>query len=79
MAEFYRETIAQGLKQFDNAQHDDAFYDALAWEGLSQYKDANNNHELIYSEAWNKLSAYEQQDILDTITDEKQNGSKECN
>lgn len=79
MAEFYRETIAQGLKQFDNGQHSDAFYDALAWEGLAQYKDANNNHELIYSEAWKKLTPNEQQEILNTITDEKQNGSKECN
>ncbi|MGB0198905.1 MAG: hypothetical protein ACPF80_02585 [Flavobacteriaceae bacterium] len=79
MAAFYIETIAQGLKQFDNGQHSDTFYEALAWEGLAQYKDANNNHELIFSEAWKKLSPNEQQEILNTITNEKQNGSKECN
>lgn len=48
MAAFYRTTIAEGLKQFDNAQHTDEYYDALAWEGLSEIKDANNNHDLIY-------------------------------
>jgi len=79
MAAYYRETIAQGLKQYDNAQHSDAFYNALAWEGLSEIKDANNNHELIYTEAWNELSQAEQTVLLQTITNEKQNGSKECN
>lgn len=79
MAAFYIETIAQGLKQFDNAQHSATFYNALAWEGLAQYKDANNKRESIYSEVWNKLSSKEQKEILNTITNEKQNGSKECN
>lgn len=78
MAAYYRETIATGLKQFDNGQHSDAYYNALAWEGLAQYKDANGNHELIYSEAWDKLSPTEQQEILNIISNEKQNGSKEC-
>jgi hypothetical protein len=79
MAAFYRETVAQGLKQYDNAQHSDAFYDALAWEGLAQFKDLNNDSELIYSEAWKELSSSEQQQILYIISNEKQNGSKECN
>lgn len=78
MAAYYRETIAQGLKQFDNAQHSDAFYNALAWEGLSEIKDANNNHEMIYTQAWNKLTLAEQTAILQIITNEKNNGSKEC-
>ena len=78
MAAYYRETIAQGLKQYDNGQHTDAFYNALAWEGLSEIKDANNNHEMIYTEAWNKLTLTEQTAILQIITNEKQNGSKEC-
>lgn len=79
MAAHYRETIATGLKQFDNGQHSDSYYNALAWEGLAQYKDANGNHELIYSEAWDKLSTTEQQEILNIISNEKQNGSKDCN
>tara|TARA_B110000093_G_C12927625_1_gene392045 strand:+ start:223 stop:462 length:240 start_codon:yes stop_codon:yes gene_type:complete len=78
MATHYRETIADVLKGFDNAQHSDAFYEALAWEGLAQYKDANGNHELIYSKAWNKLSSIKQQEILNIISNEKQNGSKDC-
>ena len=61
------------------AQHSDAFYNALAWVGLAQYKDASNNYERIYSVPWEKLSPSEQQEIIDTITDEKQNGNKECN
>ena len=34
MAAYYREAIAEGLKQFDKGQNDDSLYDALAWEGL---------------------------------------------
>jgi hypothetical protein len=79
MAAHYRQTIANGLKQFDNGQHTDSYYNALAWEGLSQFKDANNNHELIYSQAWQKLSSNEQQQVLQIISYEKTNGSKECN
>ena len=78
MAAFYRETIAQGLKQYDNAQNSDAFYDALAWEGLSEIKDLNGNQEKIYTEAWEELSPREQQRVLDIITEEKQNGNKTC-
>lgn len=79
MAEYYRETIAYGLKQFDNAQHADAFYDALAWEGLSEIKDANNNHERIYTQAWQRLTTEERNQIVQIIINEKTNGSKQCN
>ena len=79
MAAYYRNTIAMGLKQFDNAKHSDAFYNALAWEGLSEIKDKNGNGSLIYTEAWKKLSSTEQQSILQIISNEKQNGSKQCN
>ena len=78
MARFYRETIAKGLKQYDNAQHTDDFYDALAWEGLAQYKDVNGNQELIYSEAWSKLTETKQQEILNIISNEKKYGIKTC-
>ncbi|MFD0834674.1 hypothetical protein ACFQ0I_02775 [Mariniflexile aquimaris] len=78
MAAYYRETIAAGLKQFDNGQHTDEYYNALAWEGLSEIEDANNSHALIYTQAWQKLMIAEQQKVLQIITDEKANGSKEC-
>ncbi|WP_128760072.1 hypothetical protein [Leeuwenhoekiella aestuarii] len=78
MAAYYRETIATGLKHFDNGQHSDDYYDALAWEGLSEIKDANNNHELIYTQTWEELKDKEQQQILEIITYEKASGSKLC-
>ncbi|MFI0431210.1 hypothetical protein [Mariniflexile sp. HMF6888] len=78
MAEYYRGTIAEGLKQFDNGQHSDGFYDALAWEGLSEIKDLNGNQDKIFTEAWKELSPSEQQEVLDTISSEKQNGNKTC-
>jgi hypothetical protein len=34
MASHYREMIVSALKDFDNNQHTDAFYNALAWIGL---------------------------------------------
>ena len=78
MASFYRGTITKGLKQFDNAQHPDTFYIALAWEGLSEIMDKNGNNSIIYTEAWKKLPLAEQQIILQTITNEKNNGKKSC-
>ncbi|RPD90068.1 hypothetical protein EGM88_15735 [Aureibaculum marinum] len=78
MAEHYRSTIAEGLKEYDNGQHSDSFYNALAWEGLSEIKDLNGNHDRIYTEAWKKLSATEKQEVLDIIIEEKQNGNKIC-
>jgi hypothetical protein len=79
MATHYRETLADVLKAYDNNQHSYQFYMDLAWEGLAQFKDLNNDSELIYSEAWKELSSSEQQQILYIISNEKQNGSKECN
>jgi hypothetical protein len=78
MAEHYRSTIAEGLKEYDNGQHSDSFYNALAWEGLSEIKDLNGNHDKIYTEAWKKLSTAEQQLVLNIIIEEKQNGNKIC-
>lgn len=78
MADHYRATIAKGLKQFDNGQHSDAYYNALAWEGLSEIKDKNGDGSLIYTEAWKKLTDSEQATILQTITNEKANGNKNC-
>ena len=78
MAQFYRQTIAKGLKQFDNAQNPDSFYDALAWEGLSEIKDKNGIQNKIFTAAWTKLTKTEKDDILKIITDEKKKGNKEC-
>jgi len=79
MADFYRSTIAIGLAQFDNGQHSNNYYNALAWEGLSQIKDKNGDNSLIYTEAWKKLSSSEKEQILNIITNEKANGNKNCN
>ena len=78
MASHYRSTIAQGLKQYDNAQHSDTYYDALAWEGLSEIKDLNGNQDTIYTEAWQELSISQQQEVLNIISTEKLNGNKIC-
>lgn len=52
----------------------------LVWEGLSSIVNANNpnNPSLIFTEAWKSLSVKEQQRVLQTIENEKRNGSKEC-
>lgn len=80
MADFYRETIAEGLKQYDNSQHSWQYYMDLAWEGLSEIVDENNveGNAIIYTEAWSKLSDSDKQRVLTTISNEKQNGSKIC-
>jgi len=78
MADFYRGTIASGLKQYDNAQHSDQFYNDIAWEGLSEIKDANGNQDKIFTEAWKKLTPSEQTRIENVIKEEKENGDKSC-
>ncbi|MEH6657786.1 hypothetical protein [Leeuwenhoekiella marinoflava] len=78
MADFYRGTIAKGLKQFDNGQHSDQFYDDMAWEGLANIVDANSRPNEIYTEAWKKLTIDEQNRIKNTIINEKNNGNKTC-
>lgn len=80
MADYYRETIAEGLKQYDNNQRSWQYYMDLAWEGLSEINDANTpgSSTDFYTEAWKKLSPSSQQRVLATITNEKQNGSKIC-
>jgi len=78
MADFYRGTIAIGLKQYDGALHSDQFYDDIAWEGLSEIKDANGNQDKIFTEAWKKLTLSEQTRIENVIKEEKENGDKSC-
>lgn len=80
MADYYRKTIAEGLRQYDNGQHSWQFYMDLAWEGLSRIVDANNpdNPSFVYTEAWKELLASEKARVLQTVRNKKQNGSKEC-
>lgn len=78
MADFYRTTIANGLKQFDKGNHSGQFYRDMAWEGLANIIDANNKPNQIYTEAWKKLTPTEQNRIKNTIANEKRNGNKTC-
>lgn len=78
MADYYRSTIARGLKQFDNGQNSDQFYNDMAWEGLANIVDENNVPNQIYTEAWKKLTIAEQNRIKSTIKNEKINGIKTC-
>ncbi len=78
MADFYRTTIANGLKQFDKGNHSGQFYRDMAWEGLANIVDANNKPNQIYTEAWKKLTPTEQNRIKKIISNEKKNGNKTC-
>jgi hypothetical protein len=78
MADYYRSTIAKGLKQFDNGQHSNQFYNDMTWEGLANIVDANGIQNKIYTEAWKKLTLTEKNRIKNTITNEKKNGNKTC-
>lgn len=49
MASHYRDMIVNALKDFDNNQHSDAFYNAIAWMGLKN------------TEAWNDPSVNQSQ------------------
>ena len=75
---YLTELRAKDLKQFDNGQHTDQFYDDMAWEGLANIVDSNNRPNEIYTEAWKKLTDTEQNRIKNTIANEKSNGNKTC-
>ena len=80
MASYYRGTIAKGLKQFDNGQYSDAFYNALAWVGLNENLTDKNNQGATYNTvAWDSLILPEQINIKNIIKEEKNNGNKNCN
>lgn len=44
----------------------------------NEVEDENGNQDKIFTDAWSKLTNAEQNSILKIITDEKQNGEKEC-
>lgn len=56
IADHFRGDLAQGIKQFDQAQNsplrEDKYYDALAWGGLTNYRDADN--KVQETDAWKK-------------------------
>lgn len=66
MASHYRTTIVDMLKEFDNNQHTDSFYNDLAWEGLQG------------TVSWNELSSNEKTRIINAINNYKNNGNKNC-
>lgn len=78
MADHYRSTIANGLKQYDNGKRSDQFYNDMAWEGLANIVDQNNKPNQIYTEAWKKLTPSEKNQIKNAIKNEKKNGNKTC-
>ena len=55
MAAHYRQSIADQLKEFDEANHSDQFYKDLAWEGL--------NHSSIV--AWQNVTPQSERDRID--------------
>ena len=67
MAAHYRETIVNILKEFDNSQHTDQFYNDLSWVGLQG------------TVSWNSLSGNDTTRIIQTLQNNKQNGNKNCN
>lgn len=81
MAAHYISTIANGLKMFDNYQHTDSFYEAVAWEGLVSINDNNTEdpNDQINTTAWDEKTTTEQNEIKNTIIDQKENGNKNCN
>jgi hypothetical protein len=81
MADYYRKTIAEGLQQYDNNQNSPEFYMDLAWEGLAgELTNLNdpNGDSTFTTQAWNNLSLSEQNRIINTVRNEKENGSKSC-
>jgi hypothetical protein len=66
MAQHYRNIIKEALKQYDNNQHDDNFYETLSWFGLKN------------TTAWNNLSPTEKATINTNLQNIYQN-EEYCN
>ncbi len=81
MADYYRSTIAQGLKQYDNGKHSNQFYNDMAWEGLANIPISNttNPKDQILTNAWNALTQLKRDRITSVIKNYDKNGNKTCN
>ena len=77
MAAHYINTIAQGLKQYDNGQHKDEYYNNIAWGGLVELGE-NNDFSIQFSEAFKGLTSKEKSDIYADLFEEHSDGTKNC-
>ena len=66
MTSHYRDMMVEVLRDFDNNQHSDEFYNAISWIGLKN------------TEAWNDPSV-DQSAINSIITNAIQNETHNCN
>ena len=81
MAEHYRGMMIESLKEFDNNQHPDYFYEALSWIGLKGFGpvDPNTQLPLNATEAWKNLLPIDREVINFDITTSIQNETHDCN
>lgn len=63
MAQHYRETIVDVLKKIDNTNHQDSFYEAIAWKGLKS------------TVAWEELSSREKLSINEKLNNARNENS----
>lgn len=69
MADWYRQTIEDALRQYNSSFPDDV-YEALAWEGLIGTGDVDPNTGLTVNptDAWQNKSNAERLSIINTVT-----------
>lgn len=67
LAQHYRNTIISAITEYDNNQHSQEVYDAIAWIGLEG------------TIAWNNLTQLERDNIIQIRTDFIENDTNKCN
>lgn len=70
MAQHYRDIISDAIKEFDNNQHSQDVYDALAWVGLMGEGSINMTTGLTSNPtvAWQNLTQTQRINIINTVT-----------
>ncbi len=70
MAQHYRDIISDAIKEFDNNQHTQDIYDALAWVGLMGEGSINMTTGLTSNPtvAWQNLTQTQRINIINTVT-----------
>lgn len=70
MAQHYRDIISDAIKEFDNNQHSQEVYDALAWVGLMGEGSINMTTGLTTNPtvAWQNLTPTQRINIINTVT-----------